>query len=100
MLMPVCYLLFFSGGLKGSSLIANNLICHYIPFLPLEKNHVRQCIADDLRQKGYIRDNFQNVVDKVMEQLSFAPVGVEVYSSSGCKRVFAKVNLVLEEIFH
>ncbi|VVC33604.1 Hypothetical protein CINCED_3A022350 [Cinara cedri] len=37
------------GGLKKSQLIDSHIIDHYIPFLPLEKSHVMQCIDAELR---------------------------------------------------
>lgn len=38
----------FTGGLKKSHLIDSHIIDHYIPFLPLEKTHVMQCIEAEL----------------------------------------------------
>lgn len=39
----------FVGGLKKSRLIDSHIIDHYVPFLPLEKIHVLQCIDAELR---------------------------------------------------
>jgi hypothetical protein len=32
--------------------IEGNLIDHYIPFLPLEEHHVKQCIKAEFRRRG------------------------------------------------
>ncbi|XP_067948870.1 torsin-1A-like [Watersipora subatra] len=41
----------FTGGLKIFSLETSNLVSHYIPFLPLEKRHVRQCLNDEFMKR-------------------------------------------------
>lgn len=35
------------GGLQKASIIESHLIDHYIPFLPLEKEHVKKCIIEE-----------------------------------------------------
>lgn len=40
---------FTTGGLKKSRLIDSHIIDHYVPFLPLEKKHVKQCIEAELK---------------------------------------------------
>jgi len=41
-----------SGGFHKSENIESNLIDHYVPFLPLEELHVRQCIQAEFRNRG------------------------------------------------
>lgn len=41
------------GGLKKSELVARHLIDAYVPFLPLERKHVRMCIVDYMKSRGY-----------------------------------------------
>ena len=38
------------GGLYKSDIVEKGLIDAYIPFLPLEKKHVKQCIVDYLKE--------------------------------------------------
>ena len=33
-----------SGGLQHSNLIEKSLVDHFVPFLPIERMHVKQCI--------------------------------------------------------
>lgn len=40
------------GGFRYSDTIKNNLIDHYVPFLPLEEEHVRLCILDEFKLRG------------------------------------------------
>ena len=41
---------------------------------------------------------FSQVVEKVTDQLSYWPRDIKLYSSSGCKRVAQKIDLVVEEM--
>jgi hypothetical protein len=42
-----------SGGLKLSTLIEKHLVDYYFPFLPLERQHVRQCIEYEFEANGF-----------------------------------------------
>ena len=41
-----------NGGFQDSHIISSNLIDHYIPFLPMEKEHVELCIKDQFRSSN------------------------------------------------
>lgn len=41
----------FTGGFHFSDTISSNLIDHYIPFLPMERQHVRLCIIEEFRTR-------------------------------------------------
>ena len=81
-------------GMWHSTLISNHLIDHYVPFLPLEREHVKLCIRFEFNKykinektsKAYFQD-----IDSIADELSYEPPGVHKYSSSGCKRI---ANLV------
>ena len=90
----------YSDGLWHSQLISNHLITAFIPFLPLEKEHVRACIRDDIVKK--YKQIFRNsdavpeeYVDEVMQELKFYPSTEQVFSVTGCKRVSEKVDFVM-----
>ncbi|BFZ15119.1 hypothetical protein BsWGS_18158 [Bradybaena similaris] len=86
------------NGLWHSQLISSQLITAYIPFLPLEKIHVRKCIMDFLVSKKYhsnIRDIPSEVVDTIMKELTFYPPTEQIFSTSGCKRVVEKIDYVM-----
>ncbi|XP_076454612.1 torsin-1B-like [Babylonia areolata] len=67
-----------------------------VPFLPLEKQHVIQCIRQDLVTKKLSTQ--ADLVRRVLQELQFTrlPSGQE-FSQTGCKRVSDKVNLVAFE---
>ncbi|GFR91418.1 torsin-like protein [Elysia marginata] len=88
------------NGLYHSQLISNHLITSFIPFLPLEKEHVRACITDDIVKK--YRWHFRNrhevpeeYVDEVIQELNFYPAAEQIFSVTGCKRVSEKVDFVM-----
>ncbi|XP_008202579.1 torsin-1A-like isoform X1 [Nasonia vitripennis] len=77
-----------SGGLFESLLIDSQAIDFYIPFLPLEKRHVKYCIREAFEEifetpKLVTPD----LVEKVFEELRFGPEPEALFSNSGCKRV-------------
>ena len=82
------------------SIISSHLIDTYIPFLPLEKLHVKKCIEAEF-QKYKFEDveaiRLLNDIDVVADQLIYEPRGIEKFASSGCKRVPNLVrNLIVE----
>jgi len=80
----------YIGGLKCSSVIDKNLISAFVPFLPLERQHVKMCIEDNVMRKGFST----NLIDNVADELEYFPSDVEqLFSSSSCKRIDEKVNL-------
>ena len=68
---------------------------HFLPFLPLEKRHVRECIQALLRQKPVPERSYEKIIDEVIEDLQFQPEGTEQYATKGCKNAVEKVNRVL-----
>jgi len=84
------------GGLQYSRMIEKNLVDVFVPFLPLERRHVRTCVANELRRRGLVED--PKVIEKVTDELSYWPKDIKLFSSSGCKRVAQKIDLVVEEM--
>lgn len=78
-------------------------------FLPLERVHVRQCIEfqidtaikETLQGEKYtqpelrkIKSQMTNKVDNILQEMTFD----SAYSTTGCKRVGPKVDILLEDI--
>ena len=80
-----------AGGLKYSSVIDKHLVSAFVPFLPLERAHVKMCIRDNATAKQ-ITFNDQEI-NAIADELEYFPSDAHVFSSSGCKRVDDKVNL-------
>lgn len=49
------------GGFHQSDTIKSNLIDHYIPFLPMEKRHVKLCILDEFKQRNILDPHASHV---------------------------------------
>ncbi len=91
----------FLGGLWHASLINRHLVSFFVPFLPLERSHVRTCIQRKLEREHQttkytykVSDN--EIVDRVLDLIEFSPPDILLYSVSGCKKVQQKLDLILE----
>ncbi|KAL8570279.1 hypothetical protein ACOMHN_011301 [Nucella lapillus] len=87
-----------AGGLWHSDLVSQHLITTFIPFLPLQRTHVSQCIRDVLVERDHFksyRDIPKDVVDEVMQQIAFYPEREKLFSVTGCKRVAEKADYIL-----
>lgn len=85
------------GGLQKSENIESNLIDHYVPFLPLEESHVRQCILAEFRNRGAVSPREESVRE-VLKYMTFGPEPHKLFSNSGCKRISSKVAAVMEQV--
>ena len=86
----------FEGGLWHSSLIESNVISAFVPFLPLERSHVKRCVEDELRRKKLaVTSEKQN---NIADQLSYFPPDIKLFSKSGCKKISEKVDIFHEEL--
>jgi len=59
--------------------IEKNLVDVFVPFLPLERRHVKICLNNELRNRGLEQD--EQVVETVTDQLSYWPKDLRLYSS-------------------
>ncbi|CAF0789276.1 unnamed protein product [Brachionus calyciflorus] len=91
-------------GLYRATIIENYLVDFYIPFLPLEKTHVKKCIKAELLNYKFIdshkyeKKHLEEDVDAIANEMSYEPPGLSKFSSSGCKRVSNLVrNLIAEK---
>ncbi|XP_061184589.1 torsin-1A-like isoform X2 [Saccostrea echinata] len=88
-----------SSGMYLSDVIIKHLITAYVPFLPLERKHVKKCIRDYLVARNYYkRDSIpEEIVQKIISELVFFPDDMQIFSVTGCKRVPDKVDYVMYE---
>ena len=47
------------GGLHLSHIIEKSLIDVYIPFLPMEKKHIRMCALNEFKKREYLPKNME-----------------------------------------
>ena len=81
------------GGLKDGKAIESAVIDHYVPFLPLEKVHVEQCVHAEFIRNG--KHPTANEVQEVMNYVAFDKSGL--FSTSGCKRLEKKVQFIIDQ---
>ena len=84
---PHAFLWYFDMFAKGA-------IDAVVPFLPLERRHVKLCIQRHLVERGVSSKEVD--VGQVMEGFTFFPKSQPVFSKSGCKRVTDLVALAVE----
>uniref|UniRef100_A0A671N6Y2 Torsin-1A-like n=1 Tax=Sinocyclocheilus anshuiensis TaxID=1608454 RepID=A0A671N6Y2_9TELE len=80
-----------NNGLWHSSLINRHLIDHYVPFLPLELKHVRQCVMAEMLHLNMTQD--YDVADEVARDMPFFPEEEKVFAVKGCRSVRQKLVL-------
>ena len=76
-----------------ADLFKSEVIDHLVPFLPLERTHVKQCIRRDLVEKGFHVN--EAVVTEIVDQMEYFPQGHEFFSVSGCKKVSSRVDVIM-----
>ncbi|XP_051737127.1 torsin-1A-like isoform X2 [Ctenopharyngodon idella] len=83
------------SGFSQSSLIDHHLIDHYIPFLPLELKHVRQCVLAEMVHLK-IKQN-TDLADEVVKELFFSSKEEKIFADKGCKSVIQKLVLYIDK---
>jgi len=68
-----------------------------VPFLPLERAHILRCIDDYLALKSFAPKNRRDFTASVADSLQYFPKGFGLFSTSGCKRIAQKVDVLIEQ---
>jgi len=84
------------GGLHRSAVIDSSLIDVYVPFLPLERRHIRQCVEKEGIERNITIGEIE--VEKIVNSLSYWPADSQLYSTTGCKRISSKFDLYEEQL--
>lgn len=85
-----------NGGLHGSDTISGSVIDHFVPFLPLEEEHVKKCVVDAFASKTSRQPSVSDIQD-VLEYITYGPEEMKIFSNTGCKRVAQKVATIVEK---
>merc|ERR1712059_112211 len=72
------------GGLHRSAVIDSSLIDVYVPFLPLERRHVRQCVEKESLARNISMK--EEEVESLVGSLTYWPRDSKLFSITGCKR--------------
>ncbi|XP_031635015.1 torsin-like protein [Contarinia nasturtii] len=80
------------GGLKKSSIITSGLIDHFLPFLPLERRHIENCVRAEFEKLN--REPEEDEISHIIEEyVSYQGL----FSKYGCKRLNKKIQAMTEE---
>uniref|UniRef100_A0A8C1Z3A7 Torsin n=1 Tax=Cyprinus carpio TaxID=7962 RepID=A0A8C1Z3A7_CYPCA len=83
-----------NSGFLHSSIVDEHLIDHYIPFLPLELKHVRQCVLVEMAHLNITQDS--DLADEVARAMPYFPKEEKIFSLKGCKTVRQKLALHID----
>jgi len=86
-----------NGGLHMSEVIQHSLVDFYVPFMPMERRHIRLCTEDDIRARGKVVD--EEVVEKVADDMNYFPSSHPLFATKGCKNVHQKVGFHIIDVF-
>nr|XP_025969563.1 prosalusin [Dromaius novaehollandiae] len=81
------------SGFWKSGIINEHLIDFVVPFLPLKRHHVKQCVINELIQQGL--ELRQDVVQEVADSIPYFPEEEKIFSSTGCKTVASRISFFL-----
>ncbi|NP_001124104.1 torsin family 1 like 1 precursor [Danio rerio] len=84
-----------NSGFLHSSLIDHHLIDHFVPFLPLELKHVRQCVLAEMEHLEIPKND--DLADKVAQDMPYFPDEERIFAVKGCKSVRQKLVMHADE---
>ncbi|XP_066450849.1 torsin-3A [Eleutherodactylus coqui] len=70
----------------------HDLINEFVPFLPLERRHVKLCARDAIEARGLPYN--ERALESVMQELLFVPQEEKIFSAQGCKQVGQRINFM------
>uniref|UniRef100_A0A8C6ZFK4 Torsin family 3 member A n=1 Tax=Nothoprocta perdicaria TaxID=30464 RepID=A0A8C6ZFK4_NOTPE len=73
--------------------LEENLIDFFVPFLPLERRHVRLCARDAFLARAL--PYTEAALDEVAKMMVFVPKEEKLFSAQGCKSVSQRINYFL-----
>ena len=80
-------------GLKNADNVFSGSVEFYVPFLPLERKHVKQCAAAELKRRSISYD--ESILENVASEMQYFPEKENFFSSFGCKPVVNKVDVLI-----
>jgi len=85
------------GGLHHANVIEKSLVDHFVPFLPIERRHVKQCIlVETEKHLGKYQLN-EEEIEGILDEYTYWPPSTPLFSTRGCKNVEEKVDVIIME---
>lgn len=79
------------GGLRQSSLIRRHSIGVFVPFLPLQRDHVKMCVKEEIANQRIETHDEDALIEEIADEMTYFPPDTMLYSKAGCKGVREKV---------
>ena len=76
-------------------MVGSSLIDLYVPFLPLERRHIKLCVEKEARVRGLSLTEAE--LTEITASLTYWPAESGLFSTTGCKRVANRLDLYQEE---
>ncbi|KAM5148642.1 torsin-3A [Mantella aurantiaca] len=71
-------------------LLKKGLIDDFVPFLPLERSHIKMCARDVFNAQAL--PYTESSLEKILQELVFVPKNEKVFSAHGCKHVAQRIH--------
>uniref|UniRef100_A0A4W3IP92 Torsin-2A n=1 Tax=Callorhinchus milii TaxID=7868 RepID=A0A4W3IP92_CALMI len=84
-----------SSGFWNSDIINEELVDRFVPFLPLKRKHVGECVRSELLSRGLSLGLGGDLIEEVVNAMSYFPEEHKLFSKTGCKTVAAKLDFYL-----
>ena len=81
-------------------LMSRGVTASIIPFMPLSRSVVRRCIMNDIKNRFPDEHDIapsRKIIDNLLQELKYFSDEFPVFSTSGCKTVSSKLDVLLEE---
>lgn len=78
------------GAFKESAILQGHLVSLFLPYLPLEKDHIMLCILDEIKRQN-IGTVSNEELTGIMNEMEYHN---DRFSTSGCKRVADRVAVL------
>merc|ERR1712038_1835386 len=81
-------------------LIGRGVSTTIVPFLPLSRSVVRRCIMRDIQNRFPDEQDLapsRKIIDNLLQELKYFSDEFPVFSTSGCKTITTKLDLLLED---
>ena len=79
-------------------MIDKHLVDWYIPFLPLERKHVTNCVITNAHDRNATIVLSADEINSILDDLIYFPKSDLIYSATGCKTISPKVDALIEDI--
>ena len=85
------------GSFYKSLLLAHHLIDFFVPFFPLDVNHVRCCIRHEVKRR-FGNSPKDSIVESILKTIKFVPEYDPKFADMGCKSL--RRAIAMQDISH